>query len=155
VTANNKGENSENFCLDFIREFGLRLHCYLSTRNNLWCLFSGSCSVQWEHEDEFGPVRAVHRQETRFGSSHNLLYTDTKKICPFFVVLLNHRVDRVLNFSPVVGIGTPPPPLTQARGEGDTRLRERGGGVPILTRGHTEHCGTLYMYVLCVLNLNR
>jgi hypothetical protein len=26
VTVNNKEENSEDFCLDFVQEFGLRLH---------------------------------------------------------------------------------------------------------------------------------
>jgi hypothetical protein len=41
----------------------------------------------------------------------------------------------------------PPPPCFW--GEGNTRWRERGWElVPIPTRG--IHCGTLYMYVLCV-----
>ncbi len=59
-----------------------------------------------------------------------------------------HRVGWVLNFfssrwnwdspnpSPARECAPPPP--------------ERGGGqVPIPTRRHTVHCGTLYMYVLC------
>ncbi len=54
-----------------------------------------------------------------------------------------HRVGRVLSFSPVVGIGTSSTPHLQVRmaplwfrGELHTRLRERGGRVPIPTRGH-------------------
>jgi hypothetical protein len=57
-----------------------------------------------------------------------------------------HRVGRVLSFSPVVGIGTPPTPHSQASappplfGSGGraTLAGERGGGrIPIPTRGHT------------------
>jgi hypothetical protein len=49
------------------------------------------------------------------------------------------RVDRVLSFSPVVGVGTPPTPHPQAReGVGDYQFR----------RGDI-HCGTLNVYVLC------
>ncbi len=66
-----------------------------------------------------------------------------------------NRVGRVLSFSKVVGVGTPPtphpqvsgaPPLTGYMGRG-TLAGERGGGrVPIPTRGHTlwysfVHCG--------------
>ncbi len=55
-----------------------------------------------------------------------------------------HRVDRVLSFSPVVGIVTPltrrrvcPPPFFSSGGRG-TLAGERGGGrVLIPTRGHT------------------
>jgi hypothetical protein len=50
-----------------------------------------------------------------------------------FLIGLWHRVCRVLSFSQVVGIGTPPTPLLQASvppprfwGEGHTRWRERG-----------------------------
>jgi hypothetical protein len=37
----------------------------------------------------------------------------------------------------------------QSAGEGHTRLRERGWGVPIRTRGE-RHCGTLGIFVLCL-----
>ncbi len=60
------------------------------------------------------------------------------------------------SFSPVVGIGSPPPLLPQASaplpsfgsgGRGHTRLRDMGGGgVPIPTRKLRDidiHCGTL------------
>ena len=59
---------------------------------------------------------------------------------------------------PLVGIGTPPsrrlvcplPPVSGGRG---TLTGEKGvGRVPIPTRG--IHCGTLYMYVLCDLDVN-
>ncbi len=50
---------------------------------------------------------------------------------------LRHRVGRVLSFSPVVGIGTPPPPRVRpppffgwVRGEGNTCWRERGWESP-------------------------
>ncbi len=63
------------------------------------------------------------------------------------VVLLIHII------SPVFGIGTPPTPHPQAsvspllwfRG-GHTRLREKGWGVIIPTRGHTLWYSILYMY---------
>jgi hypothetical protein len=66
----------------------------------------------------------------------------------------SHRVGRVLSFSPVVGIGTPPTPRPQASvpppfgsGGSGTLAGERGGRkVPIPTRGHF---GTLFIYVLC------
>jgi hypothetical protein len=56
-----------------------------------------------------------------------------------------HRVGRVLSFSPVVGIGTPPTPHPQANvppplgsGGRGTLAGEKGGGrVPVPTRGHT------------------
>jgi hypothetical protein len=56
-----------------------------------------------------------------------------------------HRVGRVLAFSPVVGIGTPPTPLPQASvpfpfdsgGRGTLAGERKGRRVPIPTRGHT------------------
>jgi hypothetical protein len=66
-----------------------------------------------------------------------------------------HRVGRVLRFSPVVGIWTPPPPRQQASvpaplwfwGRG-TFAGERGGGrAPIPTRGHT----LWYFIFICTL----
>ncbi len=59
---------------------------------------------------------------------------------------VHHRVGRVLSFSPVVGIGSVPPPLW-FRGEGHIRWRERGGRVPIPTRGHT----LWYSLYICTL----
>jgi hypothetical protein len=68
-----------------------------------------------------------------------------------------HRVGRVLNFSPVVGIGTPPtphpqasvpPPLFGSGGGAHSLAREGGGRVPIPTRGHTL-CYSLYICTLC------
>jgi hypothetical protein len=73
----------------------------------------------------------------------------------------------VLSFSPVVRIGTPPPPHKQASvypppllvpGGGHTRLRERGWGVPIRTRGQTlwySRYTVLWVYIyeyISVLN---
>jgi len=58
-----------------------------------------------------------------------------------------HRVCRVLSFSPVVGIGTSPPPTRRrvcpphplVGGRGGTLAYERGvGGIPIPTREHTQ-----------------
>jgi hypothetical protein len=47
----------------------------------------------------------------------------------------------------------PPPPVSGGRARRGTLAGEKGvGRVPIPTRG--IHCGTLYMYVLCVLTLN-
>ncbi len=70
-----------------------------------------------------------------------------------------HRVGRVLAFSPVVGIGTPPTPSQQASapsplgsGGRGTLAGERGGGrVPIPARGHTLwYSICICVYVLCV-----
>ena len=59
-----------------------------------------------------------------------------------------HRVGRVLSFSPVVGIGTPPTPHPFGSGGRDTFAGERGDGrVPIPTRGHT----LWYSLYLCTL----
>ncbi len=65
-----------------------------------------------------------------------------------------HRVGRVLSFSSVAGIGTPPTPNPQASvpplwfwGEGHTRWRERGVGESQIRRGEI-HCGTLYICTL-------
>jgi hypothetical protein len=68
-----------------------------------------------------------------------------------------HRVGRVLSFSQVVGIGTPPTPHPQAsmalpgsEGRG-TLAGERGvGRVPIPTRGHTLWY-SLYIYTYYVV----
>ncbi len=49
---------------------------------------------------------------------------------------LQHRVGRVLSFSSVVGIGTPPPPLPQAN------VSDKGTYTVVLC---------IYMYVLCGL----
>jgi hypothetical protein len=58
---------------------------------------------------------------------------------------------------PLVGIGTPPQPPTRrlvcplppvSGGRGTLAFEKGVGKVPIPTRG--IHCGTLYMYVLCV-----
>jgi hypothetical protein len=75
---------------------------------------------------------------------------------------LGHKVGRVLSFSPVVGIGTPPTPHPQAsvpasppprfRGEGHTCWRERGVGESQFRRGD-RHCGILYLCVLCGLGV--
>jgi hypothetical protein len=56
-----------------------------------------------------------------------------------------HRVGRVLSFSPIVGIGTPPTPQPQAimppfRVEGHTHSQFQRGDI---------NCGTLEIYVLC------
>jgi hypothetical protein len=67
---------------------------------------------------------------------------------------VEHRVGRVLSFSPVVGIGTPPTPHPQASvpspfgsgGRGTLAGERRGGRVPIPTRGHT-----LWYSVLCAV----
>ncbi len=65
-----------------------------------------------------------------------------------------HRVGRVLSFSQVVGIGTPPTPHPQASvppfgsGGGASSLAKEGVGESQFRRGDI-HCGTLYMYVLC------
>jgi hypothetical protein len=65
-----------------------------------------------------------------------------------------HRVGRVLSFSPVVGIGTPPTPHPQASvpppvlGGGAHSLAREGLGVSQFRRWGI-HCGTLYIYVLC------
>jgi hypothetical protein len=66
-----------------------------------------------------------------------------------------HRVDRVLSFFPVVGIGTPPTPHPQASapppfgpgGRGTLAGERRGGRVPIPTRGHT----LWYSVYICAL----
>jgi hypothetical protein len=64
----------------------------------------------------------------------------------------------VLSFSPVVGIGTLPPPHPQARVHsppplvpgGHTRLLERGWGVPVPKRGHSlVLLFLIYMYFVC------
>jgi hypothetical protein len=65
----------------------------------------------------------------------------------------------VPRFSPVVGIGTPPPPHPQASvppppcfwPEGKHSLASEGLGESQFRRGDI-HCGTLYIYVLCVFN---
>ncbi len=60
-----------------------------------------------------------------------------------------HRVGRVLSFSPVVGIGTPPTPHPFGSGGRDTLAGERRGGrVPIPTRDHTLWY-SLYISTLC------
>jgi hypothetical protein len=61
-----------------------------------------------------------------------------------------HRVDRMLGFSVVVGIGTPPLPHPQASVTSPplVRLRERGWGVPIPARGQTLWYSR-YIYELC------
>jgi hypothetical protein len=70
----------------------------------------------------------------------------------------NHRVGRVLSFSPVVGIGTSPTPHPQASvpppllpGGGAHSLAREGVEESQFRRGDI-HCGTLYLYVLCVCN---
>ena len=65
----------------------------------------------------------------------------------------------MLSFSPVAGIGLPqpltrrrvcpPPPLVQGVGA-HSLAREGLGKISIPTRGHTVHCGTLYIYVCFV-----
>ena len=73
----------------------------------------------------------------------------------------SHKVDRVLSFFQVVGIGTPPPPHPQtrvypppppvSRGR-DTLACGRGvGGVPFPTIGDI-HCGILYMCMYFMVN---
>jgi hypothetical protein len=68
--------------------------------------------------------------------------------------LQGHRVGRVLSFSLVVGIGTPPtphpPPLVP--GVGAHSLAREGVGESQFRRGDI-HCGTFYIYVLCVLGV--
>ncbi len=68
---------------------------------------------------------------------------------------VGHRVDRVLSFSPVIEIGTPPTPHPQAsvlpppfwfRGEGHSRWRERGWECP--NYNVDIHYGTLYICTL-------
>jgi hypothetical protein len=68
---------------------------------------------------------------------------------------INNRVGRVLSFSLVVGIGTPPTPHPQASvpssfgsgGRGTLAGERRGGKVPIPTRGHTLWW-SLYIFTL-------
>ncbi len=68
-----------------------------------------------------------------------------------------HRVGRVLSFSPVVGIGTPPTPHPQASvpppllvpGEGYTRWRERGRESPSSDEG--THTVVLFIYTYFVV----
>ncbi len=77
----------------------------------------------------------------------------------FRIILLiaDHRVGRVLSFSQIIGIGTPPTPHLQASGlppvlgGGAHSLAREGLGESQFRRGDT-HCGTLYVYryVLCV-----
>ncbi len=68
----------------------------------------------------------------------------------------DHRVGRVLRFSPVVGIGTPPtlhpqasvpPPPFGSGGRGKLAGERGGERVPIPTRGHTLWY-SVYMYFL-------
>ncbi len=58
-------------------------------------------------------------------------------------VHLYHRVGRVLSFSPVVGIGTPPTPHP---GGGAHSLAREGVGESQFRRGDI-HFGTLYIHV--------
>jgi hypothetical protein len=74
------------------------------------------------------------------------------------ILPLSHRVGRVLSFSPVVGIGTPPTPHPQASvspplvlGE-EARLPAREGAGESQFRRGDIHCGTLYIIVLCALS---
>jgi hypothetical protein len=72
-----------------------------------------------------------------------------------------HRVDRVQAFSPVVHIGTPPPPHPQASvslpplwlGGAHSPGGKRLGGSQF--RRGDRHCGTLGKYVLFALYLSR
>jgi hypothetical protein len=68
-----------------------------------------------------------------------------------------HRLGRVLSFSQVVGIGTPPtshpqasvpPPPPSVRGGGAHSQAREGFGESQFRRGYI-HCCTLYIYVLC------
>jgi hypothetical protein len=66
---------------------------------------------------------------------------------------VHHRVGRVLSFSQVVGIGTPPIPHPQARvppsrfwGEGHTRWRERGWESPNSDEGTCTVVLFIYTY---------
>ena len=70
-------------------------------------------------------------------------------------VQYNHRLGRVLSFSPVVGIGTPPTPHPQASvpplpvlGGGAHSLAREGLGESQFRRG-CIHCDNLYIYALC------
>ena len=68
-----------------------------------------------------------------------------------------HRVGRVLSFFSIVRIGTLPTPHPQASvpppprflGGGEHSLAREGLGESQFRRGDI-HCGTLYIYVLCV-----
>ncbi len=73
------------------------------------------------------------------------------------LLTFRHRVGRVLSFSPVVGIGTPPtphpqasvpPPLLWFRGEGHTRWRERGWESPNSDEG--TYTVVLFIYMCFV-----
>jgi hypothetical protein len=72
------------------------------------------------------------------------------------LVTTEHRVGRVLSFSQVVRIGTPPtpnpqvsvPPPLPVLGGGAHSLAREGLGKSQFRRGDI-HCGTLYLYVLC------
>jgi hypothetical protein len=46
VTVNSKEENSEDFCLDFFREFGLWIYCTTKTQSPFSHRFSSVFSVQ-------------------------------------------------------------------------------------------------------------
>ncbi len=91
---------------------------------------------------------AVHRSPRRSNSIFNLC----------------HRVGRVISFSPVVGIGTPPTPHPQAmcreggtltwfREEGHTRRRARGWDSPNSNEGTYTVVLFIYMYFV-VLTLS-
>ena len=69
-----------------------------------------------------------------------------------FLDLMN-REGRVLNFSPVVGIGTPPTPHPQARMPSPPWFRGKGGeGVgESQFRRWDIRCGVLCIYILCDL----
>jgi hypothetical protein len=83
---------------------------------------------------------------------------------PYFLECINHKVRTYKEYhslcpSSELGLSQPlsrqrvfPSPL-ETGGRGHTSLPVHGGlgGVPIPTRG--IHCGTLYMYVLCDINV--
>ncbi len=79
------------------------------------------------------------------------------------VYTVQHRVGRVLAFSPVVGIGTPPPfsrrrvypPTLRSGGEGTLACGRGVGGVPIPTRGHPPRCSKYISTLCCTVYYSR
>jgi hypothetical protein len=102
-----------------------------------WSPFLGSINVQ-----KYWALNLFKKRQCLVHASH--------------MYCISHRVGRVLSVSPVVGIGTPhpfssrrvcPPPHPFVRGEGTIACGDRGGGVPIPTRGHTLWC-SIYISTL-------
>jgi hypothetical protein len=121
------------------------------TRRRCWC-----CGSR--------PTQPVSIPTTRNGAEKNIVFF-IQTCCHLFLLSkishssddgCSHRVGRVLKFSPVVAIGTPPTPHPRAScapsplvpGGGAHSLAREGLGESQFRRGDV-HCGTIYIYVLC------